>query len=126
MAQVADLEQAPLERWLAAHLGKHFPALWQALPGEDLGEFIRQALARGRAHGFRDSRHLAHWVNLSAQLGQGFEESPIHPWARAIVAGSEAPAAKIAQLIEAAESAMWPDDDDAEPDDGDDGDEVEP
>ncbi len=59
-----------------AHLTTHFPKNCQLLGAEQVRNFVKYAVGRGKADGFSSERELTLYANLTMLLGGGFSRDP--------------------------------------------------
>jgi hypothetical protein len=71
----ARAEESFVER-VVAHLLDHHAALVAGFSSDELEDRVKDAIARGRGHGFTWESSLAWFVVSTFLLGPGFEENP--------------------------------------------------
>lgn len=82
MESLKGAKRAEFESRVVDHLQRVYPYITFELSDEQVKSRVHAAVDRGKAHGLRSERDLVTYVDLSFELGDGFEQSL--DWARAI------------------------------------------
>ncbi len=71
--------------FMTAHLRKSFPAPASLWSPEDIHELVQQGATTARTYGFETGRQLCLYIDLSVELGIGFDTDVQLPWAAEIL-----------------------------------------
>lgn len=88
-AQMKTLEVeglAGFERRTLARLRQYFPKHHAHLGEEKLLEIIRYGRKLAESRGFFSERNITRYIELMCSLGSGFDQDPLMPWAKEIIA----------------------------------------
>ena len=85
MQALADERRALFEERLIAHLENAYPEkLWTSTP-EAVRERVRRAVDKALSYSVRTERDVTSFVDLTFELGEGFDIDPRFDWAGEIL-----------------------------------------
>ena len=77
---LAQTRYGEFETRAAAHLREFFPQQVDAMPPEQLREFLRRCVDRARIFGLTSEQAVICFAHLTLLLGEGFESGPRWPF----------------------------------------------
>jgi hypothetical protein len=106
MQAFSQAEVRKFERWMCAHLRKHFAPQCQALSDAHLRELIGYGIERAARHQITTERDVCKFIDLMLVFGRDFDTDAGVAWAAPILETGRTAGSKIRALYAAAESHM--------------------
>jgi len=103
LEMVSEARRKVFGNRMVEHLRRVYPEWAQGQTSATLLGFVRHGMERAGSYGFKVELDVARYLHVMHDLGENFDQSPEHPWARALLTSELPPGRKMDRLRDATE-----------------------